>query len=71
MTGEDTTHVSGCWDMRALCVYHEGECLKKNGRRKRKGEARLIFSNSSGGREKKEESYETPHSFRRHITGDK
>lgn len=55
MTGEDTTHVSGCCEMRALRVYHEGECLKKNGRRKRKGEARLIFSNSFG-REKKEES---------------
>lgn len=26
MTGEDTTHVSGCWEMRALRVYHEGEC---------------------------------------------
>lgn len=54
MTGEDATHVSGCWEMRTLCVYHEGECLKKNGKRKRKGEARLIFSSSPG--EKKEES---------------
>jgi hypothetical protein len=56
MTGEDATHVSGCWEMRTLCVYHEGECLKENGKRKRKGDARLIFSSSSGERKKRSHS---------------